>query len=578
MKAKSDLEESKLSNIMNDLNTRAEELRKQKKSIEKALLPYEKSQASITSELNVLKSKLSFLTTNSSNFQEELREMRDKGGNLQNELSKTKEILAEIASAFSNLQDVKTRQQITINACKEEEEALIREVSEIQLRLQEVQSSASEQHQKNHLLNELMKAQQKREISGIHGRLGDLATIDEKYDIAISTSCPSLDNIVVNSFEQSIKCVDFLRNNKIGRATFISLDKLEAAQAAMSRPFTAPAGTTRLFDLVKIKNEIYRAAFYFALRDTLVCENIDLATQVAFGTPRFRVVVTNGVVIEATGVMSGGGKPKKGAMASKIMGEGLSAQQIAELNERKRSRLAELEETRKRKTAAEGELQLVLKDEVQIIKEKKRYETELEFHLQQDRDHEAKSKEIQRIFERQGQNEGDRREIEKQIKEKSKELTAVEEKMRPFLQEKDTIEQKIAEIGGEELQNQQKITEEALKKFENLEKEVMKLSSTLDHTQGNIEKNEKEKQKIERNLKDISEKISLSKKQTEELENEALERLGKKKAAVERLEVLEAEFKKDSSEKEQTEKFVQECRQTLAKFAEKIDEIRQLLK
>lgn len=563
---------------MNDLNTRAEELRKKKKSIEKTLLPFQKSHASITSELDILKNKLNFLATNSSNFQEELREMHDKGGNLQSDISKTKEILSEIAKAFANLQEVKTRQQITINSCKEEEELLIREVSEIQLRLQEAQSSASEQHQKSHLLNELMKAQQKRELSGIHGRLGDLATIDEKYDIAISTSSPSLDNIVVSSFDQSIKCVDFLRNNKIGRATFISLDKVETMQNLMNRPFTPPAGTMRLFDLVKIKNEIYRAAFYFALRDTLVCENIDLATQVAFGSPRFRVVVTNGVVIEATGVMSGGGKPKKGAMAAKMMGEGLSAQQIAELNERKRSRLGELEEVRKRKAASEGDLQVILKDEAQIQKERKKYETELEFYLQQDRDHEAKSKEIQRILERQGQNEGDRKEIEKQIKEKSKELEGVEQKMRPFLEEKDGIEQKIAEIGGEELQNQQRITEETLKNYQNIEKEVMKMSSALDNTQGNIEKNEKEKQKIERNLKDVSEKIKLSKKQTEELENEALEKLGKKKAAVERLEVLETEFKKDSSEKEQTEKFVQECKQTLAKFVEKIDEIKQLLK
>lgn len=48
----------------------------------------------------------------------------------------------------------------------------------------------------------------------------------------------------------------------------------------MNKPFEAPAGTRRLFDLIQIKNEIYRSAFYQAVKDTLVCSDIDLATQV----------------------------------------------------------------------------------------------------------------------------------------------------------------------------------------------------------------------------------------------------------------------------------------------------------
>lgn len=47
----------------------------------------------------------------------------------------------------------------------------------------------------------------------------------------------------------------------------------------------------RLIDLVKLKEEKFRVAFYHALRDTLVAEDIGNATKVAYSkTKRWRVV------------------------------------------------------------------------------------------------------------------------------------------------------------------------------------------------------------------------------------------------------------------------------------------------
>lgn len=55
---------------------------------------------------------------------------------------------------------------------------------------------------------------------------GDLGAIDEKYDVAISSSCGSLDNILVDTIETAQKCVTFLKAQNIGVATFIGLDKV----------------------------------------------------------------------------------------------------------------------------------------------------------------------------------------------------------------------------------------------------------------------------------------------------------------------------------------------------------------
>lgn len=55
---------------------------------------------------------------------------------------------------------------------------------------------------------------------------GDLGAIDDKYDVAISTACGPLDNIVCDSIDTAQKCITFLKQNDIGTATFIGLDKV----------------------------------------------------------------------------------------------------------------------------------------------------------------------------------------------------------------------------------------------------------------------------------------------------------------------------------------------------------------
>lgn len=54
-----------------------------------------------------------------------------------------------------------------------------------------------------------------------------MGAIDQKYDVAISTACGPLDNIVVDTVDTAQACIEFLKNHDIGRATFIALEKQE---------------------------------------------------------------------------------------------------------------------------------------------------------------------------------------------------------------------------------------------------------------------------------------------------------------------------------------------------------------
>lgn len=62
-----------------------------------------------------------------------------------------------------------------------------------------------------------------------------MGAIDEKYDIAMSTACGPLDNVVVDSIDDAQACVEFLKRNNIGQATFIGLDKVSPISAFFGR-------------------------------------------------------------------------------------------------------------------------------------------------------------------------------------------------------------------------------------------------------------------------------------------------------------------------------------------------------
>ena len=88
------------------------------------------------------------------------------------------------------------------------------------------------------VLQHLLQQRDTGALPGVHGRLGDLGTIDEQYDVAVSTACAALDHIVVDSMDTAVQCVSYLKRSGVGCATFIGLDKVEHLRANASKKMT----------------------------------------------------------------------------------------------------------------------------------------------------------------------------------------------------------------------------------------------------------------------------------------------------------------------------------------------------
>ena len=101
------------------------------------------------------------------------------------------------------------------------------ELRQLQERKSYMSKSQHESRDKSRVLKELRAAKERGLIKGFYGRLGDLGSIHERYDIAISTACSQLECIVVETVTDAEQCINYLKQNDIGRASFIVLEKMK---------------------------------------------------------------------------------------------------------------------------------------------------------------------------------------------------------------------------------------------------------------------------------------------------------------------------------------------------------------
>ncbi|GKC42067.1 structural maintenance of chromosomes protein 4 [Tanacetum coccineum] len=107
-----------------------------------------------------------------------------------------------------------------------------------------------------------------------------------KYDVAISTSVGGLDYIVIETSAAAQACMDMLRKNTLGVATFMIMKKQTNHMPTMKEKVSTPKGIPRHFDLIKVQDERMKSAFYAAMRNTVVAKDIDQVRYLDLNTQR----------------------------------------------------------------------------------------------------------------------------------------------------------------------------------------------------------------------------------------------------------------------------------------------------
>ena len=147
--------------------------------------------------------------------------------------------------------------------------------------------------------------------SKIQGMIADIVTTSGDYEVAIETAFGgAMQNVVTRTRDEAKFLIEHLKRTRGGQVTFLPVEALAPRTEGPSiRSAIKEKGAIGFaVDLVEYDKKFDNVIRYL-LGNTLVCDDIESATQIARRYPRaFKIVTLDGDVINSSGSMTGGSR------------------------------------------------------------------------------------------------------------------------------------------------------------------------------------------------------------------------------------------------------------------------------
>ncbi|KAI1103368.1 nuclear condensin complex subunit Smc4 [Jackrogersella minutella] len=525
-------EEAELAKIRDSLKGKTQVFSDQIAIKQKSLEPWKEKINQKQSAIAVAESEMAILEEKANAGAVALEEMQTKIANIEEgrtaKLAELKECQGEKAKLEKEAKTV----EADLESMAQMEPRVRSKVSNARQKAEEARSSLSQNQNRGNVLAALMRMKDSGRIDGFHGRLGNLGTIDEEFDVAISTACPSLDNFVTATLEAGQQCIEYLRKTNLGRGKFICLDKLRSHDL---RPIQTPENAPRLFDLIRAKKDEFRPAFYDSLKDTLVAKDLAQANRIAYGAKRWRVVTLGGELIDTSGTMSGGGNTvKRGLMSSKLVAD-TTNEQVAKLESNRDSVEQNFQEFQDHQRELESRLRY-LKDQIpQLGTKMQKSGLELQHAEKNLADAQRRVKELSKEHQPSQSDDNRVAVLQKEISKLNKEVSKLHAETEGVESEIKELQDKIMEVGGERLRAQRA-------KVDAIKEEISSHNEETSNAEVKKAKAEKSKTKLEKDHAKAIRELEAAVRDLENLEEEVENQGSKSESLIARVEEAEAEL------------------------------------
>ena len=239
----------------------------------------------------------------------------------------------QLESSIPEMEQAVRERQIEVEQMKNQRPNIQSEIEKLSSKLADAQAEEGGGRSRGKVQEYVMNLKKTGKVPGVVGRLGDLGGIDQRYDVALSSSC-NMEYIVVERAADATKILEYIKRDRVGAVSFFALDKVKPFVPASKFNLPGP----RLVDQIRCDREDLMACFFQACGNTLVARDSKEAEKFAFHYgPRQRAVSLDGVLVELHGVMTGGGSRKQsGAMGEKpqinVRKETISEEEIQGMN------------------------------------------------------------------------------------------------------------------------------------------------------------------------------------------------------------------------------------------------------
>ena len=322
---------------INNLNDRISELNKNNSSYDITILNYKDKLTKIESSLTTNNNLVLDLTKKLEQSDADIRLLKERSKYLNNDINiekinTLKEKILSNKNEIKNLKlDIETKKNM-IDTCNQEIINLENKYHDIKNKMnnldQTINNNKREITEIKYQINFLEETinnggnlpKSVRSLlhsplfSGIHGTISNLIDTEDKYSLAVSTSMGQAANyLVVDDRKLATKIIEYLKNNKLGRATFFPLDVIRPRyiEQEIINKLNLCDGYINTLDKVLNYNSKYKNIILNQFGNVILVDTIENANKISnIINNKYKIITLDGQIVNVGGSITGGEKIK----------------------------------------------------------------------------------------------------------------------------------------------------------------------------------------------------------------------------------------------------------------------------
>ena len=309
-----------------ELNQKQKELNELTSKLSEKELQIEEEKQKVEFNTDLRYEKLNQMNTQNANFENlEKREkiIKEELSNVISELDEQKMNKTEILKTFTEIEDAREKVRKAMEEITQKKEESNQKIVQYDSAIHQLENDVRIKQARHQFLTEterekegynksvkalLLDCEKNANLAkGMHGVLANLLVVSKEYETAIEMSLgQGLQNIVTDTEETAKKLVEYLRENNLGRASFLPISSMKGKKLEKinQKNITGVIGIAS--DLVKY-DSIYEQIILNLLGRTVVVENMDVAIALAKqNSYSFKIITLKGDVVNPSGSITGG--------------------------------------------------------------------------------------------------------------------------------------------------------------------------------------------------------------------------------------------------------------------------------
>ncbi len=457
------------------------------------------------------------LNTKISHFEKELEQIsksEDKNKDLFKDLEKKRERLKKLILKISELANKDSEVASRIGNLQREYDETLEKYTRVKAKAEHAKTAISN----NRAVEEVLKF--KNRDDELYGTVAELGSVDEKYSLALETvGGNSLFSLVVENENTAIKYINFLKEKKIGSATFLPLTKIKKNIKLDSSVIGKDGVIDYAVNLIRFDKK-FTNVFNLIYGDTLVIEDIKYAKNLGIG--KYKMVSLDGDLALKSGAMSGGFRKRRNLSGS-VFKDDKAIQELENIENRLSTIKDSLSHLKSEKNEIENKLYNLRQEKIELEGEIVKLEKTLEI---EGKDKDSILKEIDLIKKDKKFLENELKNIINKLNElkKNKEVLSKEKlklkdsfsknevikEIEKYEEKRDELKEKYLELKGEKESISIQLNNVLIPEYNVLEKNHK-------NTKEYIEENKEKLVKIKEKIKEKEEKLKVLKNKEKEL-------------------------------------------------------------